>query len=94
MRTVDFYIKERSAEDPEFAKEIAGYEERYEAFKMNEMLKQMRTESGITLQELADRIGTKKSTLSRMENHAVDVRFSTIQKIAHACGKRVEIVFA
>ena len=47
----------------------------------------------ISQQELADMIGTKKSTISRMENHAEDVRFSTIQKIAAACGKKVSIAF-
>ena len=92
-KVVRDYIKERSARDNEFAREIEGYEDRYEAFKLNAMLKEMRTESGLTLQELADRIGSKRSTLSRMENHAEDVRFSTIQRIAKACGKKVEIVF-
>ncbi|MBQ2527770.1 MAG: helix-turn-helix transcriptional regulator [Spirochaetales bacterium] len=52
-----------------------------------------RIEKGLSQQALADMIGTKKSTISRMENHAEDVRFSTIQKIAAACGKKVSIAF-
>ena len=84
------YLEERKRKDPVFAEE---FEKHYESFKLNVMLRQLRTESGISQQELADMIGTKKSTISRMENHAEDVRFSTIQKIAAACGKKVSIAF-
>ena len=84
------YLEERKRNDPVFAEE---FEQHYESFKLNVMLRQLRTESGISQQELADIIGTKKSTISRMENHAEDVRFSTIQKIAAACGKKVRISF-
>ena len=84
------YLEERKRKDPVFAEE---FEKHYESFKLNVMLRQLRTESGISQQELADMRGTKKSTISRMENHAEDVRFSTIQKIAAACGKKVSIAF-
>ena len=57
------------------------------------MIKALRIESGISQQEMADRIGTKKSTISRMENHAEDIRFSTLQKVASACGKKISITF-
>ena len=66
------YLEERKRKDPVFAEE---FEKHYESFKLNVMLRQLRTESGISQQELADMIGTKKSTISRMENHAEDVRF-------------------
>ena len=84
------YLEERKRNDPVFAEE---FEQHYESFKLNVMLRQLRSESGISQQELADIIGTKKSTISRMENHAEDVRFSNIQKIAAACGKKVSISF-
>lgn len=90
MDDLDRYINEREDREPGFRQAV---EDEFESYKLNLVLRQLRTESGLTLQELADRIGSKRSTLSRMENHAEDVRFSTIQRIAKACGKKVEIVF-
>ena len=90
MSTFREYLEERKKRDPEFASE---YEKNYEAFKLGSMIKALREDSGITQQELADKIGSKKSTISRMENHAEDVRLSTLQKVAAACGKNVSITF-
>ena len=90
MSTYREYLEDRKKRDPEFAEE---YEKNYENFKLNAMLKALRIESGISQQEMADRIGTKKSTISRMENHAEDIRFSTLQKVASACGKKISITF-
>ena len=90
MSTYRDYLEDRKKRDPEFAEE---FEKNYENFKLNAMIKALRIESGISQQEMADRIGTKKSTISRMENHAEDIRFSTLQKVASACGKKISISF-
>ena len=90
MSTYREYLEDRKKRDPELAEE---YEKNYEGFKLNAMIKALRIESGISQQEMADRIGTKKSTISRMENHAEDIRFSTLQKVASACGKKISISF-
>ena len=90
MSTYREYLEDRKKRDPEFAEE---YEKNYENFKLNAMIKALRIESGISQQEMADRIGTKNSTISRMENHAEDIRFSTLQKVASACGKKISITF-
>ena len=90
MSTYREYLEDRKKRDPEFAEE---FEKNYENFKLNAMIKALRIESGISQQEMADRIGTKKSTISRMENHAEDIRFSTLQKVASACGKKISISF-
>ena len=90
MSTYREHLEDRKKRDPEFAEE---YEKNYEGFKLNAMIKALRIESGISQQEMADRIGTKKSTISRMENHAEDIRFSTLQKVASACGKKISISF-
>ena len=88
MDDLDKYIEERKKKSPEI---FSGFDDRYDAFRISAFLKKMRDESGITQQELADRLGTKKSTISRMENHAEDVRLSTILRIAVACGMRIRI---
>jgi DNA-binding XRE family transcriptional regulator len=85
------YIDKRKRRDPEFAE---GFEEGYANFKMGVILKQAREKAGMTQDEVARKLKTKKSAISRIENHAEDIRLSTIQKYAKALGKsiRVEIV--
>lgn len=55
------------------------------------MLKQARKNKGLVQMELADKIGTTKSAISRMENHAGNLRLSTLRKLAAALGRRLEI---
>ena len=63
----------------------------YEDFKIGAYLKEIRISSGLTQEELAERIKTTKSVISRMENHSEDVKLSTLKKVAKALGKRVKI---
>lgn len=55
------------------------------------MLKQARKDKGFVQMELAGKIGTTKSAISRMENHAGNLRLSTLRKLAAALGLRLEI---
>ena len=50
-------------------------------FVISEMLKEARKDAKITQEQLADRIGTKKSYISRLENGKVDIQLSTLFKI-------------
>ena len=45
------------------------------------MLKEARKEAHITQEQLADKIGTKKSYISRLENGKADIQLSTLFKI-------------
>jgi len=63
-----------------------GYDEGYREFKIGEQLKQARLEAGITQEELAIQLNTKKSAISRIENHAQDIKLSTLQKFAKIMG--------
>jgi DNA-binding XRE family transcriptional regulator len=56
-------------------------EKGYEAFRLGVMLQEARKERGMTQQELADKCGTTKSYISRIENDIKEVRLSTLQKI-------------
>ena len=88
MSDLDRYIKSRKKTDPEFT---TGFDEGYRDFKIGVILRQAREEAGLTQEELADRVGTQKTAISRIENHAEDIKLSTIQKVAKALGKNLEI---
>jgi len=82
------YKKKRTKQDPEF---WAGYDERLETFKLGLMLKQARLESGLTQEQIAKSLKTTKSVVSRMENHATDIRLSTLEKFAKAVGRKINV---
>lgn len=90
MSDLKKYIAKRKENDPLFAEE---YNTGYEEFKIGVELKQLREESGLTQSELADKLHTQKSAISRIENHAQDIRLSTLFRIAHLLGKQVQISF-
>ncbi|MGH7991537.1 MAG: helix-turn-helix domain-containing protein [Limisphaerales bacterium] len=85
---VENYIERRKRSDKTFAKDFdAGYEE----FKIGVMLREAREQAGVTQEKLARITKTKKSAISRLENHAEDVRLSTVSRVARALGKAVRI---
>ena len=58
---------------------------------IEERLKEERRNAGLTQEQLAAKIGTKKSYISRIENGKTDVKLSTLFKIFQGLGKRVSI---
>jgi len=91
MSDLQKYIKKRKARDTEFAK---CFDTGYEQFKIGVLLKQAREEAGLTQEELAVKLNTKKSAISRIENHAEDIKLSTLEKFAHALGKHLRLEVA
>ena len=91
MNDIEKYISKRKAKDPRFAQ---GFEEGYEEFKIGVLLKQAREQAGLTQEQLAKMLKTKKTAISRIENHAQDIKLSTIQKVAKALGKNVEVTLS
>ena len=77
--------------DPEFWKD---YGEHFETFKLGILLKQARIEAGMTQEQIANELKTTKSVISRMENHATDIRLSTLEKFAKAVGRRIHVALA
>lgn len=57
------------------------YEEEFEAFKLGVMIQELRKERGLTQEELAQKCGTTKNYISRIENNASDIRLSTLMRI-------------
>ncbi len=64
-----------------------SYESGYEEFKIGVMLRVAREEAGLTQEQLALKLNTKKTAISRIENHAEDIKLSTLEKFAQALGK-------
>jgi len=53
----------------------------YENFKIGALIHEARIEKGLTQEELAIKVGTTKSYISKIENNIKEVRFSTLKKI-------------
>lgn len=83
MSDLTDYIKERAERDPEFAE---GFETGYKDFKIGVLLRKAREKAGLTQEEVAKRLDTKKSAISRIENRAGDIRLSTLERYAGAIG--------
>jgi HTH-type transcriptional regulator/antitoxin HipB len=66
----------------------------YEQFKIGVVLRQARESAGLTQEELALRLKTQKTAISRIENHAEDIKLSTLDRVAKALGKRLEVNIA
>lgn len=56
-------------------------EEGYENFKIGVLLHEARLKRGLTQEELADKVGTTKSYISKIENNIKEARLSTLHKI-------------
>ncbi len=91
MSDLKKYVKKRKEKDRKFAKD---YDKGYEQFKVGVMLKQARESAGLTQEELARRLKTKMTAISRIENHAEDIKLSTLERVAAALGKQLKIKIA
>ena len=88
---LDRSIRRWKKEHPELA---VTFDDGYESFKIGVLLKQAREDAGLSQAALAAMIDTKRTAISRLENHAQDVKLSTIEKVARALGKHLELRIA
>ena len=69
------------------------FEEKAQYFVISEMLKESRKDAGFTQEQLAEKIGTKKSYISRLENGKCDIQLSTLYRIFESgLGKQVNLL--
>jgi predicted transcriptional regulator len=81
------YIAGDPAREEQYEEEVINAEIARKIF-------QLRTKAGLTQQELADRVGTSKSAICRLEDADYDGHsLSMLKRIAEALDKRVEIRF-
>jgi HTH-type transcriptional regulator/antitoxin HipB len=88
MSDVEHYIEKRAERDREF---VENFETGYADFKIGVILRQAREAAGLTQEEVARKLQTQKSAISRIENHANDVRLSTLRRYADAVGANLQI---
>jgi len=88
MSDLEKYVTNRKKKDTEFAD---GYDVGYEAFRFGAIIKELRLENGMTQEDLAKKLHTRKNVVSRMENYPSDIRLAILAKAADVFGKKVKI---
>jgi len=69
------------------------FEEKAQYFVISEMLKEARKEANLTQEQLANKVGTKKSYISRLENGKCDIQISTLYRIFETgLGRRINLL--
>ena len=90
VRTFKSRLQE-DIKDPEFKK---YYEEERQALKLAMKIAELRSQKGLTQQELAKLMGTSQQAISRIESGEYEgFTLKTLEKIAEATGMRVKIEF-
>ena len=71
--------------DKQYGKKGSAHRDKFEAdsisFRLGEMLKEERTKANLTQEQLAEKAGTKKSYISRIESGKSDIQISTFYRI-------------
>ncbi len=80
-------FKQELLKDPEFKKEYENKDDPY--FEISEMVEEARVRKGLTQEQLAKKMGTKQSSISRIENCSNLPSISFLQKMAKALGDRL-----
>ena len=71
------------------------FEEKAQYFVISETLKDARHAAHLTQEQLADKVGTKKSYISRLENGKCDIQLSTLYRIfEEGLGRRISLLIA
>lgn len=89
MDDFDKYLDEQ-LQNPEFKKE---WDENELEYQLMMMILKARSEQNLTQSELAERTGIRQSNISRIEKGQALPSISTLCKIAHGLGKRLQIKF-
>jgi DNA-binding XRE family transcriptional regulator len=86
MSDLKKYVLKRMENDALYA---ARYETEYECFKAGLVLKMLRLQGGMTQEDFAGKMNMKTGAVSRMENHAEEMRLSALIKAAELFGKKL-----
>lgn len=81
-------FKQTALENPDVRDE---YEALESEFSLIDQLITMRTRAGLTQEDVAEKLGTNKSNISRLERGRVNPSWGTLNRYAAACGFRVRL---
>ena len=84
-------LKQELIQDPEFKHQ---YEALEEEFQLIHALIDMRDQSGLTQAEIAEKMSTNKSNISRLEKGNGNPSWKTLQDYAHACGFKIQLQYS
>jgi HTH-type transcriptional regulator/antitoxin HipB len=79
ITTLDQILDQKYGERGAPKREI--WEQEFETFHLGVLLEEARLKLGLTQEQLAEKCGTNKSYISRIENNSSDIRLSTLMKI-------------
>ena len=88
MEDFDKYLKIRNIIIDDFSDKVV---EEYEGTHIGIALRHARKDAGLTQEEIARKLNTKKSAISRIENHSRDIRLSTLKAYVEALGKKLQL---
>ena len=73
------------------AKKAGKAKTAFSNFDAGAMIRKARESANISQEELALRLKSKRTAISRIENHAEDIKLSTLERVAKALGKELKI---
>ncbi|MGF1873313.1 helix-turn-helix domain-containing protein [Photobacterium indicum] len=83
-------LKKNALQNPEVKK---AYDDLGAEFELISSLITMREESGLTQDEVAERMGTKAPNISRLESGRSNPSLKTLVSYARACGFKLDLGF-
>ncbi|WP_198525657.1 helix-turn-helix domain-containing protein [Thiomicrorhabdus sp. Kp2] len=90
MTSLSDFKKELLQQD-DFKNEYDALEEEFQFIRV---LIDMREKSGLTQEEIAKKMGTQKSNISRLEKGTSNPGWKTLKKYAHACGFKIQLQYS
>ncbi len=90
LKTLDRFVEENYGKRGTAKRE--KFEKGYEEFRLGVLIQQARIERGMTQGQLAEKCGTNKGYISKIENDIKEVRLSTLRKIVElGLGGKLEL---
>jgi len=90
LKSFDEHLDERYG--PIGSKKRTDFEIKAKAFAIGELIREERKNAKMTQEELAEKTGTKKSFISRIENGHSDIQLSTLFKLIEiGLGKEINL---
>lgn len=79
LKSFDIHLDENYGKQGSRTRE--KFDEEFETFRIGVLIQEARKKQQLTQQQLAEKVGTTKNYISRIENDASDIRLSTLMRI-------------